>query len=66
MLTQTACQPLYGRISDLIGRQVKNYLEVKIAMILIPLSERSVGQHDDILYRFSTLWLREGTLSPHC
>jgi MFS family permease len=25
MLTQTACQPLYGRISDLVGRKVRRH-----------------------------------------
>lgn len=26
MLTQTAFQPLYGRISDLVGRKVRQHL----------------------------------------
>jgi len=62
MLTQTACQPLYGRISDLVGRKVPLYRSDAV-VLLIYLLEHFVDEYGRLRHWFFTLWFRAGT--PH-
>ena len=50
MLTQTACQPLYGKLSDLVGRKVCISLPKRTTYVN-NLSECLVHGHDDICPR---------------
>jgi hypothetical protein len=62
MLTQTACQPLYGRISDLVGRKV-NLKHPVFSIIVDALPEPSVLKHGYLRHWIPTLRSCKGKLS---
>jgi hypothetical protein len=60
MLTQTACQPLYGRISDLVGRKVNQNIE-KAAFLFTLSPEPSLFKYGSFRHWFLALRSRSGT-----
>lgn len=67
MLTQTACQPLYGRISDLVGRKVRLKYPIKRRQFLyFPfMSEPTIFKYDDLCYWITSMRSSQGLVTHY-